>query len=386
MRRLAGLLIVFLLFTGQVRLRQAGVVVGDAPTTITWTNQTHTSGWPGSNGFLELAGIDPLTGQLLHYGIPSSSTSIYSTNMFQYDTANNDWDDLGGNNSVDNTASCATSNTGSWPKDGHPNGFMAIDTFRNRLYLGGRLCGGSQTSNDMWYWTLHGDPTNNTWTKISTATNAGPNGGANGAMVYSPDDDVIFMFGYDGGACTNCNTVYCEVQNTAAGCNTVQDYNIISVTGGTIPDAWSFPRLVYNEYINKVLLYGGQDSGGANHYNDIWEYTISTKTWVKKNPVTKPTVLPLSVDSPPSSPFDCIPTSQYCVFHQTHGTGAPRDWLYDAVNVSWTLLTTVGGGPVGVGNNAQAVMKYDPGQAKFLTWSRNVSNGEPEVWHGVLSQ
>ena len=77
------------------------------------------------------------------YSVPAESTSIYSTQLFFYNSANNTFSTFAsplGSSMVD---SCPA-NTPTWPSDRHPYGQLAIDTNRNRLWMYG---GANQTCN-----------------------------------------------------------------------------------------------------------------------------------------------------------------------------------------------------------------------------------------------
>src|SRR5262249_40878301 len=59
-----------------------------------WTNPNYDGSMPGFNQWLNII-FDPVSQQVFHYGIRGNSNSIYSTDVFFYNSATNLWTHLG---------------------------------------------------------------------------------------------------------------------------------------------------------------------------------------------------------------------------------------------------------------------------------------------------
>ena len=115
---------------------------------------------------------DPTSATTLWYNARSTSSIIYSTDIFSYKAGFRTWTRLGGTGSA--IATCGTGSTATdiggnsilpWPSDRHPIEQFTIDTTRQRLYMAGGVCSG-QTPNDTWFYSLNPDPRANRWTRL----------------------------------------------------------------------------------------------------------------------------------------------------------------------------------------------------------------------------
>src|SRR5262249_15283561 len=153
------------------------------------------------------------------------------------------------------------------------------------------------------------------------------------SMIYDPDEDVLFMYGYDGGAGTNNNWIYCmtdlnptpgalTTSQTAAGCLAPDDWALVTLATSDQPQGGG-ALILYDLVTKKVILYGGEIPNGT--LNQIWAYDIPTRTWTNKN----------TANPPPPDPDFGTPAIAYdsrsgkVFYHQVGGPGAPADWLYD---------------------------------------------------------
>lgn len=348
---------------------------------IEWIRQPETPGWPGYNGYLNLY-FDPIAQQTLLYGIVSNSTSIYSSDVFAYRTQTNTWTHLGGNGT---RASACPASTATWPGDRHPESMMAIDTRRNVWWMWSGVCFGHNRQ-DLWYMTLHADPTTNRWTRVEPATL--PRTSNSSAMVYDSDNDVLFLFGSDGSAQTQNHWVYCPTWGTAApgtltspqkaaGCSRADDWTMVSVAGGVRPPGVAYPGLVYDAVTRRVIQYGGQ-TGGAIVQNQTWAYDVPARKWTQKAlHTTAPPVYNGTSTPTPGMAYD--PATGRIYYRQTHNTGAPQDWVYDPQADTWAIVPATGTGPT-----AHTYMTFDAATRRLVTFSRNLKTGAPEVWHGVM--
>jgi hypothetical protein len=142
---------------------------------------------------------------------------------------------------------------------------MAVDTKRNLLYLYGGLnqvCNNnalgsdSNPRRDTYILRLNADPKKATWERLYPTTFPASNA-SSAAMVYSPDDDVMFVFGSDSSSQTSDHWVYCRtVENPTPGVLTAKQ----SAAGCARPDDWSKVNPVsgiVNTQGSKVTLVSG---------------------------------------------------------------------------------------------------------------------------------
>jgi hypothetical protein len=346
---------------------------------IVWTQQAIPPGGPAFNGWLTLL-YDGVSRQILHYGVVSGSMSIYSSDMFAYSSATNNWSHIGGNGSLSSTCPASTD---SWPGDRHPYGQMTIDARRNVLWLFGGVCSGT-IRQDMYYMTLNAVPTSNQWHRVAIRTI--PAAAMTATMVYVPDDDLIFLFGSDGSAQTHDHWVYCPTnlnptpgaltaRQSAAGCTRADDWTEVLPANGIQPPGVSYPGLAYDPATKKVIQFGGTTGGGIAQ-NDTWAYDVPTRTWTRKAlSATPPPVFAGSSSPQPAMAYNSL--TGRILFRQTTNAGAPADWQYDPIADTWTKLASAGGGPA-----ANVYMAYDAANQRFVTFSQG--SGGAEVWQAVV--
>jgi hypothetical protein len=208
------------------------------------------------------------------------------------------------------------------------------------------------------------------------------------SMVYSPDDDVVFLHGSQSG--WPKNYVYCPTESTlttkqvAAGCNAANDWAEVTPAGGIYPTAVSFVGMWYETRTRKIVLYGGQTGGGAVQ-NEVWAYDIPTRSWARKcNGCTAPPAAAAADIGKPSMAYDSVRGRFY--YRQVVGAGAPRDWMYDPVADAWTVLTSNLGpvpalsAPDGSGPVDSMAIGFHPITGKLVAF---VYDG-PFIWHGEL--
>jgi hypothetical protein len=328
----------------------------------------------------------------MYIGPPSGSHGIYSTDLYAYAAGTNTFTHIGGTGSA--TDACPL-DTPTQPGDRHPVWQMAIDTKRNVLWMYGGVnvtCVAASGPNanprqDMYYLTLNSNPINDTWHQVSPTHI--PLANSASAMVYDPDDDVLFAFGSDTGSQTHTNWIYCRTaenstpgvltaRQSTAGCASPDDWTEITPVGGVQPLGVSFPGMVYDTVTKKVIQYGGMSGSLIVSYNQTWAYDVPTRKWTQKA---------LSTTAPPvyDGGFTAQPALAYSVqtnkvlFHQTTNSGAPADWQYDPATDTWTKLSGSGGAAT------DQVMGYDNTNNALIGFNLNASSGYPEVWKGSLS-
>jgi hypothetical protein len=360
---------------------------------VTWTNPAPTLLWPSYVGWITLP-YDPVSRQTLIYaGPPNGVHGIYSTDLYAYNSTTNVFTHIAGTGS---TQDSCPADTATLPGDRHPLGQMAIDTRRNVLWLYGGLdvsCSSASGPNanprqDMYYLTLNSNPALDTWHQISPAHIPLANSGS--AMVYDPDDDILFAFGSDIGSQTKDNWVYCRTaenpspgtltaKQSVAGCSAPDDWTQIIPVGGIQPPAVNFPGMVYDPVTKKVILYGGMSSGLTISYNQIWTYDVPTRTWTQRAlSTTAPPVYAGSNVAQPALAYNS--STGKVLYHQTSGAGAPADWQYDPVADTWTKLVSAGGGAT-----ADQYLTYDTLNNRLIGFNLDTNTGLAAIWQGALS-
>lgn len=357
---------------------------GSAGAAVTWTRQTPNTTWPAWIAW-HVPLYDPVSRQTLFYVSPRNYTGIYSSRMFAYNSATNQFTDLGGTSSTINACPPSTATV---PGDRHPGWQMAIDTKRNRLWMfgGANVNCPDNPRQDMFYMSLNANPADNKWTRVSPTTI--PVAATASAMAYDPENDVLFAFGSDLAGQTRSNWVYCPTSATAtpgalsarqsaAGCTRPDDWTTLSLS--VQPPAVNFPGMVYDPSTRRMLLYGGMSSGLTVSYNQVWSYDVAARVWTRKALASNPPpAYNGSIVGQPAMAYNTA--TGKLLFHQTHNTGAPADWQYDPVADTWTKLSSSGLGAV-----SDAFLAYDANANKLISWSRNASTGGPDVWTATLS-
>jgi len=348
--------------------------------------ETGDTGVPGFNQWLKIL-YDPVSRQIFHYGVRAYSSSIYSTDVFFYNSGTNVWSRLGGTGSMSNL--CVPS-TASWPGDRHPVNQMAVDTKRNFLWLWGGVCQGVDPR-DMYYLRLNANSSTDTWQRV-TPSRLPPY--FVGSGVYDPDDDVIFAFGNDGSSSGHYNWVYCSTignptpgvltaKQSAAGCTAADNWSEVTVQGGVQPTAGTnLPGLVYDTVNKKVILFGGYAPGPGAAASETWAYDVPTKTWTNRNPSPRPTF-----SGAPSSagiigtPLTYNPVDGKTYFQNPAST--PATWTYDYPTNQWTMICNNCGGPPNSmtvaydpSTNALVALAYG-GPGVLQTWTATLAGAPP---------
>ncbi len=354
------------------------------PTTtfnVTWTKQTLATSKPGHTGYSTLL-FDPVSEQTIVYSDLTNSHSIYATDLFFYNAAANAWTHVSGTGDL---TSVCPQDTPSVPGDRHPVGNMSIDTNRNYLWMWGGSCGSPRQ--DMYHLKLNTDPSQDEWTQVSSA-HLPPS--VVSASVYDPDDDLIFVFGYDGGDGTRNNWLYCPATDPqapsvltaaqiAAGCSAADDWTSITPVGMVEPNAKALPGMVYDPNIHKIILYGGLNSGLTFGFNETWTYDVPSRTWTRVglSSPAPPALFGWTGDGMTQIAYDS--QTGNTLYHQCFDSGAPADWQYDPSADTWTKLTSTGG----VSGTMQA-LTYDPMNNILIGFDLDPETQSSAVWQGTL--
>ena len=375
-----------------ITFAENGAIITTSTSGIAWTQETSGPSWPSYVAWF-VPMFDPVSGQTLFNVGPSYGThGIYSTDMYAYDATKNTFTQISGTH---DTQDACPLDTLAQPGDRHPGWQMAVDTKRNLLWLYGGVnafCSAASGPNanprqDMYYLQLNPTPSADTWHQVNPTHIPTANG--NSAMVYDPDDDVLFAFGYDGGSSTHDNWVFCRTAEnptpgtptaaqTKSGCVKPDDWNEIAPVGGTIPPSVNFPGMAYDSVTKKVILYGGESSGLSTFYNQTWAYDIPAQTWTQKGLATSTPPASGTITGQPALAYNSA--THKILYHQTSGNGSPADWQYDPSADTWTKLTSTGSGAA-----VDQMMAYDASHNLFIGWNRDLNSGETVVWQGAPS-
>jgi hypothetical protein len=261
-------------------------------------------------------------------------------------------------------------------------------TLTNALFY---ITTGTESSprQDMYYLSLGTNASLDVWTQVSPKHLPTPAQADASAMVYDPDDDVLFAFGNIG------NWIYCRTSENpvpgtatakqqAAGCTVPDDWNQITPNQPGGPPAGSyFPQMVYDTLTKNVIQYGGVcNSSTGVGCNQTWAYNIPTHTWTQKALNTTPPPVyqgsqALSGTDEGSTTYNSV--THKVIYHQATNTGAPADWQYDPAADTWGLLTSLNGGPT----MTQSFLGYDASTNSLIAWTYDPS-GTADVWKGSL--
>jgi hypothetical protein len=356
------------------------------------------SSYPGTDGYLKLI-YDHTTGKTLHFGIPAGASKIYSSDFYHFDSSTRTFSLLAGDQSL--PTDCVGTST--FFADRHPVWQMAVDTSRNRLYLAGGLnnqtCGGELT--DTWYLPLSASPSVPVpMTQVVTANffSADINGKA--AMDYDAENDVIFLFG---GSYNTNHWLFCPsstgtatATQTAAGCTSVNNWIQITnamgndgttncSTGGSAgyvsqcPPGVYYPGMKYLAAAGKFIVFGGSDTADSIHYNQLWEFDLDARRWLKRcvSGCTNPPMH--STTEPPYPMMATHTTGDKVYYHQFNGVGGPQTHVYDYSDNAWSVLITGG-------SSAFGSMVYEGATGNLVYYGGENGGGAnpPTMWVATI--
>lgn len=352
--------------------------------TIEWTTPTVNAGssiQPGWTAQIDLP-YDPVSGKIFLYAARSTSSIIYSTDMFAWDTTDQNFTWFGGTGSPVSDADYDGSRSikQPWPGDRHPNHGLIYDSLRSVMWLVGGFSstcstcqdiayGGTMAFWDTWKLSLNADVSSNTWTmlcgtydsgypsfKCPTTTSAFP---IYGALVHDPVSDVLIMSGsYPSGFWKTwilCPTPVggggITAAQTAAGCTSLNAWTDLSsvVTGavpGPEPDYIAFNKAYWDSNRARVV----HMLSGSNGFRYVVEYSVTAKSYTNRSPSGMPSES--SSGFSPEQPWVQITTGTwqggYLYTKTSHHNTTCTDggsWFYDGyLNVAVSLSHT-GSGP-----------------------------------------
>lgn len=244
------------------------------------------------------------------------------------------------------TTTSATAPADSWtelhPAGGPPSSrmgaSMVYDSAGRKMILFGGAGRDNDPVNDMW---AH-DPMANTWTELHP-TGTGPSTRLGQCMVYDSSAGRVILFG---GAKTDASGVGASLNDTWT-YDPVADAWIELHPTGTLPPERYCHCMVYDSDSGKVILFGGQTSGGTGTggggiaLDDTWTYDPTANTWAEVHPtgIVPPGIYRASMvyDSGRKRAilFGAADTTPVIA-----GT-----WAYDPVANAWTELHPTGAVP-----------------------------------------
>jgi hypothetical protein len=142
-------------------------------------------------------------------------------------------------------------------------------------------------------------------------------------MIYSPEKDIIVMFG---GMTVNTGNYYNDLWTYSP-----KENVWTKITTETAPSPRGAPGFAYNPDTQECLLFGGLHT---SRLSDTWILSLETMTWTKQNPETSP-----SARSDIGLAYDR--TTKRYILYGGYGAGLQDDtWAYDPEENIWTKIET----------------------------------------------
>jgi len=244
------------------RLIMFGGRSGQTPMNDTWSYDPVANAWTE----LEPAGVmpparsahsmayDPVTHRLIMFG-GSGDTGRSLNDTWSYDSVAGSWAEL------------EPAGTLPTPRGGHS---MTHDPTRGRLIVFGGGVSQTALTNDTWSY----DPIANTWTELEPSSPLPPARWAH-SVIYDPVLRCLVMFG---GSC-DTGTPFNDTWAYDPAANNWTELKPSS----PLPSARSAHSMAYDLTGGRLVMFGGQDSGGTS-LDDAWVYDSSANTWRELEP------------------------------------------------------------------------------------------------------
>jgi len=146
----------------------------------------------------------------------------------------------------------------------HPYRLWAIDTLRSRLFLAGGpndSCNGigDNPRQQFYYFSLNGDPNNDTWSQQDIMSTGLPTGCiAEGAMTYDSTNDIYMCYGGEYHHWVFCPTNSLSANQTTAGCVTAKVWAEVSPSNGVVDLNGTAVTRVSGDSFDQVMKAGDQ--------------------------------------------------------------------------------------------------------------------------------
>jgi len=149
----------------------------------------------------------------------------------------------------------------------------ALDTKRNRVYLfGGENSSG--VNNELWYYDISG----NSWNYVIQVST--PLGRAAAGLVYLKKSDTLLLFGGHNSSGQRLGDLWHFSIDAATWTQITQQL--------PKPSARHFHSMIYDDVLDKAVLFGGDAEPSPNIENDLWMYDISSNKWSSAAPLNTP--------------------------------------------------------------------------------------------------
>jgi hypothetical protein len=256
---------------------------------------------------------------------------------------------------------------------------------------------GSESSprQDLYYLVLNSDPATDTWHKVPFNTFPAGQGTAS-ALGYDSDHDVLILHGAYGA--TQATFRFCSTLNAATGvmsgslspvqiaggCTVADDWttDLIGAAGGALPDGWS--PLNYDPITHRMLHFGFSGCTGSGcTTSHTYAYNVPAKTWTDVCTGGCVNPPPYAGGDPPTAAVAYSTYNHHLYFHETVGSGAPKDWEYDPVVNTWTAMTSTGVIPAGNASWGVVLLAYDQKRNSLFSYDTN-NRGTIDIGEGVL--
>ncbi len=236
-------------------------------------------------------------------------------------------------------------------------GDMSFDNDRGIVVsYGGFIAGPSTYYNDTWEF----DYSAKDWTRIASADNSAelPGGGglAFAPLAYNSDANRVILFGGQVSGGTKVGGTW-EYNGT----------NWTKRNPDTSPPNRSSTSMVYDSNRNVIVLFGGAGNGGK--LADTWEYDYSANNWTNVTPSTSP-----SARNWPGLAYDSERNEVILFGGQDANNDYVNDtWVYDGT--SWTDISN-SVRP----SNRLGVINYDPLRDRTLLIGGDNGTYLTDVW------
>ena len=223
------------------------------PATNQWT-ELHPINAPSAR-FAHGMYYDPEYNEVIfHAGVHNPTTVC--DDMWAYNFTANNWYEL---------------HPSGGPVTGYGHSFVYDEINKVGVLFGGRFY--SQLKNDIWLFNR----SSLTWSQKVPTTK--PMERYHTGMVYNPNDNTFIMFGGDNELVTSRSMDDTWIYNYQSNVWT-------EVETSTSPPACCKHEMVFDQYLDRAILFGGIGVGFTVPYNELWYYDPITMTWSQEATIT----------------------------------------------------------------------------------------------------